>query len=149
MGELQLPHVFAGHTGDHHGRASTQSRAHPIDVRLAIGEECEPGKTASHIARPGEGSIIDRGLKTITPASVHWYYAHIPYGGSECHSLAGNSLANRAQRHRLSDAERIIGECLAHGGDTQRFERGHATLVGNQRSECGVHGDTHSAPFYP
>ena len=149
MGELQLPHVFAGHTGDHHGRASTQSRAHPIDVRLAIGEECEPGKTASHIARPGESSIIDRGLKTITPASIHWYCAHIPYGGSECHSLADHGLSNRAQWHRFGDAERIVGECLAHSGDAQRFERGHATLVGNQRSECGVHGDTHSAPFYP
>lgn len=42
MGELQLTHVFAGHTGDHHRRAGAQSHADPIHIRFTIREEREP-----------------------------------------------------------------------------------------------------------
>ena len=41
-----------------------------------------------------------------------------------------------------------IFQGVADSDDSQRFERGHATLVGDQRSESGAHSDAHIGLFY-
>ena len=110
MGELQLTHVFAGHTGDHHRRAGAQSHADPIHIRFTIREEREPGRTAGYATRPGEVGVIDRRFESVAAASVHRHHAHISYHGGKCHLLAGCGLADGAKRHRFGDAERIVGQ---------------------------------------
>ena len=146
--ELQLTHVFAGHTGDHHRRAGAQPHADPIHIRFTIRKEREPSRAAGYATRPGEVGVIDRRLESVAAASVHRHHAHVSYHGGKCHLLAGCGLADGAKRHRFGDAEGIVGQGVADSDDSQRFERGHATLVGDQRSESGVHSDAHIGLFY-
>ena len=92
--ELQLPHVFAGHTGDHHRRAGAQPHADPIHIRFTIREEREPGRTAGYATRTGKVGVVNRRLESVAAASVHRHHAHVSYHGGKCHLLAGCGLAD-------------------------------------------------------
>ena len=76
-------------------------------------------------------------------ATGHRKDAHATHVRGEGHLLPDFRFAQGACRHRLGDAERIVGQRVAHGHHAQRFQRADSAAVrferGNRGLPCGAH----------
>ena len=119
MRELQLPVELARLPRHDRAGAGTQPHAQPVDILLLVREEHEPGHGSGHMARAGERRIVDQRLQPVPPARNHRHDAQIADHAGERHRLADARLADRPQRHRIGDAERIIGQRIGDRDDAQ------------------------------
>ncbi len=142
MGELQLVVVHAGFPGNDRQRAGMQSPLHPIDVGLAVGEEHQYRRCPVHMMAPCEIGIIDVDDQTES-APRHRERARLAHMCGERHLLPDFRLAQRSRGNRVGDAERIIGQRIADGEHTQRFQRADAPAIRfegrNRCFQCGAH----------
>ncbi len=142
MGELQLVVVHAGFPGNDRQRAGMQSPLHPIDVGLAVGEEHQYRRCPVHMMAPCEIGIIDVDDQTES-APRHRERARLAHMCGERHFLPDFHFAQRSRGNRVGDAERIIGQRIADGEHTQRFQRADAPAIRfegrNRCFQCGAH----------
>ena len=148
VGELQLVVEHTRRARNHHARPLTQPTAHPVKVLLLMGEEHQTGHRAGLTTRGGKHRIVDHNLQSAvaTRARRHAHGAHL---GGERHRLSDSGLADRTQRHRVGDTERIVGQRVAHGQHTERLERAHTSLIRHHRRDRGAHCNAHSHLFSP
>ena len=57
-------------------------------------------------------------------------------------------FAQGACRHRLGDAERIVGQRVAHGHHAQRFQRADSAAVRFERGNRGLPCGAHNTPLW-
>ena len=149
VGELQLVVEHARHARNNHARPLAQTPAHPVEILLLMGEEHQTGYRARLAARGGERRIVDHNLQSAVAARPRRRHTHGAHLGGERHRLADPGLADRTQRNRVGDTERIVGQRIAHGQHAERLERAHTSLVRHHRRDRGAHCNAHSHLFSP
>ena len=149
VGELQLVVEHARHACNNHARPLAQTPAHPVEILLLMGEEHQTGYRARLAARGGERRIVDHNLQSAVAARPRRRHTHGAHLGGERHRLADPGLADRTQRHRVGDTERIVGQRIAHGQHAERLERPHTSLIRHHRRDRGAHCNAHSHLFSP
>ena len=64
VGELELTHIFTGHTRNDQNRTRLEASRHPVNIILAAAKECQLCDTSGHMASARIIGIVHSGDDT-------------------------------------------------------------------------------------